>query len=29
VVNDRVKEWVVPWGGLNLVTIENNVYIED
>jgi len=29
VVNDRVREWVVPWGGLNLVTIENNVYIED
>jgi peptide/nickel transport system substrate-binding protein len=29
VVNDRVKDWVVPWGGLNLVTLENNVYIDD
>lgn len=29
IVNDRVHDWVVPWGGLNLVTIENNVYLED
>lgn len=28
VVNDRVVDWVVPWGGLNLVTLENNVYLE-
>lgn len=27
VVNDRVVDWVVPWGGLNLVTLENNVYL--
>ncbi len=29
IANDRVKDWVVPWGGLNLVTIENNVHLED
>ena len=29
IANDRVKDWVVPWGGLNLVTIENNVHLVD
>lgn len=29
VVNDRVHDWVVPWAGLELVSLENNVYIED
>jgi len=23
-----VKDWVSPWGGLQLVSVENNVYIE-
>ena len=29
VVSDRVHDWVVPWGGLHLVTIENNVWIGE
>ena len=28
-VNRRVKDWVPPWGGLHLVSLENNVRLED
>ncbi|MBO2519881.1 MULTISPECIES: ABC transporter substrate-binding protein [Limnochorda] len=28
-VNRRVKDWVPPWGGLHLVSLENNVWIEE
>lgn len=28
-VHERVKDWVVPWGGLYLVSLENTVRIED
>lgn len=27
-VSPRVRDWVSPWGGLNLVSVENNVWIE-
>lgn len=29
VVRNEVVDWVVPWGGLHLVSLENNVSIED
>jgi peptide/nickel transport system substrate-binding protein len=28
VASDRVHDWVVPWGGLHLVSLENNVWVE-
>jgi len=28
VVSDRVHDWVAPWGGLHLVSLENNVWVE-
>lgn len=28
VVSERVHDWVVPWGGLHLVSLENNVWVE-
>ena len=27
-INRRVRDWVPPWGGLHLVSLENNVYLE-
>ena len=29
VVSDSVVDWVGPWAGLNLVSLENNTYKED
>jgi peptide/nickel transport system substrate-binding protein len=29
IVNERVKDWIVPWSGLDLVSLQNNVYLED
>ena len=28
VVNNKVNDYVSPWGGLHLVTLENNVWIS-